>query len=63
VDKARESDVAAKLEENLVSGLHQLNTELGKLVTSFGESGTASEEPAPAAEAAAEAEAEGEPEA
>jgi hypothetical protein len=57
VDKARESDVAAKLEENLVSGLHQLNTELGKLVTSFGDSGAASDEPAAAASAAAEAEA------
>jgi sorbitol-specific phosphotransferase system component IIBC len=65
VDKARESDAAAKLEENLVSGLHQLNTELGKLVTSFSDSGAASDEPTPAAEAAtgAEAEAEGEPDA
>jgi hypothetical protein len=59
VDKARTSDVAAKLEENLVSGLHQLNTELDKLVSSFSDSGAASEEPA----AGAEAEAEGEPEA
>ena len=65
VDKARESDVASKLEENLVSGLHQLNVELGKLATSFSGSGAASEEPAAGAEApaGAEAEAEGEPEA
>jgi hypothetical protein len=61
VDKARESDVAAKLEENLVSGLHQLNVELGKLATSFSDAGAASDEAATAPEA--EAEAEGEPEA
>ena len=59
VDKARESDVASKLEENLVSGLHQLNVELGKLATSFSDAGAAADEAA----AAPEAEAEGEPEA
>jgi hypothetical protein len=59
VDKARESDVAGKLQENLVSGLHQLNTELGKLVTSFESSGEAPEEPA----AEAGADTAGEPEA
>ena len=57
VDKARESDIAGKLQENLVSGLHQLNTELGKLVTSPDSSSEASE--APAAEA--EVDPEGEP--
>ena len=54
VDKARESDAAAKLEENLVSGLRQLNTELGKLVSSLSDSGAASDEPATGAEAEAE---------
>lgn len=46
VDKARESDIAGQLQENLVSGLHQLNTELGKLVTSFDTSDEAPDEPA-----------------
>jgi hypothetical protein len=59
VDKARESDIAGKLQENLVSGLHQLNTELGKLVTSLEPSSETPEEPA----AEAEADTEGEPEA
>ena len=61
MDKARESDVATKLEENLVSGLHQLNVELGKLATSFSDSGAATDEAAAAPEA--EAEVEGETEA
>ena len=59
MDKARESDIAGRLQENLVSGLHQLNTELGKLVTSLEPSSEAPEEPA----AEAEADTAGEPEA
>jgi hypothetical protein len=59
VDKARQSDIAGKLQQNLVSGLHQLNTELGKLVTSHEPSSEAPEEPA----AEAEADTAGEPEA
>jgi uncharacterized protein YPO0396 len=50
VDKARESDIAGKLQENLVSGLHQLNTELGKLVTSLDASDEAPDEPVAGAE-------------
>jgi uncharacterized coiled-coil DUF342 family protein len=45
VDKARESDVAGRLQDNLVSGLHQLNTELGKLITSMDATGEAADEP------------------
>lgn len=55
VEKARESDIAGKLEENLVSGLHQLNTELGKLVTPVGQSSQAPGDPAAGAEAGTEA--------
>jgi uncharacterized coiled-coil DUF342 family protein len=35
VDRARESDVAGKVQQGLVTGLHQLNTELSKLVGSL----------------------------
>jgi NAD dependent epimerase/dehydratase family enzyme len=56
MDKARESDVASKLQENLVSGLHQLNTELGKLVTSSDAKGQATAEPVAGAKADTEAE-------
>ena len=37
VDKARESDVAGKVQENLVTGLQKLNAELGKMVDSLEE--------------------------
>ena len=37
VDKARESDVAGKVQDNLVTGLQKLNAELGKLVDSLEE--------------------------
>jgi len=51
MDKARESDVAGKLQDNLVSGLHQLNAELGKLVTSFDAKDQATDEPVAGAKA------------
>ena len=57
VDKARESDVAGKLQENLVSGLHQLNTELGKLVTPLDASDEAPDEPVAGAETGPEGDA------
>lgn len=47
VDKARQSDVAGKLQENLISGLRQLNAELGKLVGSLEPKGEAAGEPEP----------------
>ena len=50
VDKARQSDVAGKLQENLVSGLRQLNAELGKLVGSLEPKGEAAGEPEPPTE-------------
>lgn len=37
MDKARESDLAGKLEQGLVSGLRELNEELSKLVRSLEE--------------------------
>jgi hypothetical protein len=47
VDKARQSDLAGKLEEGLVSGLRDLNAEISKLVGSMQEkdSPAAGEEP------------------
>jgi uncharacterized protein YPO0396 len=56
MDKARESDVAGKLQENLVSGLHQLNNELGKLVTSLDAKDQATDEPVAGAKADTEEE-------
>lgn len=50
VDKARQSDVAGKLQENLISGLRQLNAELGKLVGSLESKGEAAGEPEPPTE-------------
>ena len=50
VDKARQSDVAGKLQENLISGLRQLNAELGKLVGSLEPKGEAAGEPEPPTE-------------
>lgn len=35
VDKARQSDVAGKLEEGLSTGLHRMNQELSKLIASL----------------------------
>jgi hypothetical protein len=35
VDKARESDIADKIEQGLVAGLRDLNTELSKLLSSW----------------------------
>jgi uncharacterized protein YPO0396 len=55
VDKARESDVAGRLQDNLVSGLHQLNTELGKLVTSMDAADEAADEPVAGTEEEGEA--------
>jgi soluble cytochrome b562 len=37
MDKARETDVAGKVEEGLVSGLRELNEQLSKLVASLGQ--------------------------
>jgi soluble cytochrome b562 len=47
VDKARQSDLAGKLEQGLVSGLRDLNVEISKLVGSLQEkdSPVADEEP------------------
>jgi hypothetical protein len=44
VDKARESDVAGKVQENLVTGLQKLNAELGKMVDSLEEAEEAPED-------------------
>ena len=44
VDKARESDVAGKVQENLVTGLQKLNAELGKMVDSLEETEEAPED-------------------
>jgi hypothetical protein len=51
VDRARESDVADKLEEGLVTGLHELNLGLSKLVTSLEKSAPGEGEPEVEAEA------------
>ncbi len=45
VDKARESDVAGKVQQNLVTGLQKLNAELGKAVNSLKETDEAAEAP------------------
>jgi uncharacterized coiled-coil DUF342 family protein len=45
VDKARESDVSAKVQENLVTGLQKLNAELGKVVESLEQPAEAGEAP------------------
>ncbi|MFC2037812.1 hypothetical protein ACFLYD_07615 [Chloroflexota bacterium] len=45
VDKARESDVADKLEEGLVTGLREFNLGLSKLVTSLERSASGEGEP------------------
>jgi len=57
MDKARESDLTAKLEESLVLGLRELNAGLSSLVSSMKTGAPAEGEPA------AEAETEAEPEA
>jgi hypothetical protein len=53
VDKARESDVAEKIEEGVVTGLRELNKQLGQFVASW--TGTKTTEP-PAAPPAPDAE-------
>ena len=45
VDKARESDVAGKVQQNLVTGLQKLNAELGKVVESLEQPAEAGEAP------------------
>ena len=45
VDKARESDIAGQVQQNLVTGLQKLNAELGKAVDSLKETGEAAEAP------------------
>lgn len=47
LDKARESELTTKLQENLVSGLRQLNAELGKVVSSMETHGGTGEKRAP----------------
>ena len=50
MDKARESDVAARLEEGLVAGLHELNEQIAKMVGPLTSQETAEageEEPGP----------------
>lgn len=54
MDKARESDITDKIQQGLVSGLRDLNTELGKLLSSWetkkpAEPPTPPEPPAPEA--------------
>jgi hypothetical protein len=53
VDKARESDIADKIEQGLVAGLRDLNTELSKLLSSW-ETKKPAEPPAPPAPPATE---------
>ena len=50
MDRAREADLAAKLEEGLVTGLHELNVGLGKLVASLEPTETTEGEPEAEAE-------------
>jgi hypothetical protein len=50
VDKARQSEVAGKLQQNLISGLRQLNAELGKLVGSLEPKDEPVDEPEPPTE-------------
>jgi NAD dependent epimerase/dehydratase family enzyme len=54
VERARESDIAAKLEEGLVAGLQDLNQGLSKLVTSMEPSKPADQQPEAEAEPDAE---------
>jgi hypothetical protein len=44
MEKARESDIPAKMEDYLVTGLRELNTQVSKMVTSLESSGTPKEE-------------------
>jgi NAD dependent epimerase/dehydratase family enzyme len=55
VEKARESDFAAKLEEGLTTGLHELNQQLSKLASSM-EPRAPAEEASPEGEVAPEGE-------
>lgn len=57
VEKARESDVAARLEEGLVAGLQELNAGISRLVSSM-EPSEQQPKPEPAPEAEAEPDAE-----
>ena len=59
VDKARDSDLAATLEEGLITGLHELNKGLSQLVSSM----ESRETPAATAEEEGEPAEAGEPEA
>jgi len=52
VDKARESDIVGEIEKGLVAGLHDLNTEIGKLLSSW-ETKKPDEPPAPPPDAEA----------
>jgi hypothetical protein len=46
MDKARESDIPTKVEDYLVTGLRELNTQVSKMVTSLESSGKPKEEQA-----------------
>jgi hypothetical protein len=61
MDKARESDVAGKVQQSLVSGLQQLNAELAKLVDSLQSSGQAGPPPEGKSESGPESGSEGKP--
>jgi len=54
VDKARESDVAGKVQQTMVTGLRQLNVELGKLVDSLQSTGQAGPPPEGGSESGSE---------
>jgi hypothetical protein len=55
MEKARESEIPAKMEDYLVTGLRELNTQVSKMVTSLESSGTAEAEPETEPEADSEA--------
>ena len=55
MEKARESDIPTKMEDYLVTGLRELNTQVSKMVTSLESSGAPKEETEAEPEADAEA--------
>jgi hypothetical protein len=58
MEKARESEIPTKMEDYLVTGLRELNTQVSKMVSSLASSGTAAAEPAAEPEAEPEADSE-----
>jgi hypothetical protein len=55
MEKARQSDIAAKLEQGLTEGLHDLNVQLAKMVSSMESRGTSQAAPEDAPEGEQEA--------